>query len=857
MESCIPSKVRISERSEGIARSVLFSVRARLVLLGMAVPAWFLLLGPCPTAAQSLSDMQRLGASSLQPPSLDSGLGSDPRLGSFLREAAVSEPNEPNDVMPQKERQVEEPSAIELLLSRQVPPDPCDVSLDLTQFGYEVFRQQISTFAPVTNVSVGPNYIVGPGDRFTVTMWGRVDAQYTLQVDRSGQVVLPEVGALKVWGMKFGELEDYLQRELSRKYPDFKMSLAMDRLRTIRVFVVGNAMAPNSYTVSSLATVINALFASGGPSKTGSLRKIRLLRNGNDPVEIDLYDFLMGGDKRGDARLQDGDTVFIPLIGPVVAVAGNVKRPAIYEMSEPMTLGAVLDLAGGPTFAGWLQRVQVERVENHRRRVVVDLDLSQGGGREGNGAAGETLIRDGDVVKVFAVAAHEEHVVHLEGHVLRPGKYEWKPGLRLRDILTSYEMLKPQPNTERGEIERLIPPDLHPIVLPFDVAKVLSGDEDENLKLAQYDTIRIFRWDERNLRNVTISGMVFEPNEYRLVPKMRVSNLIEMAGGLKKHAYQRTAELTRRHVDQDGMTTEKIDLDLKQALDGDLASNLLLRDYDYLVVRPIPELEFGRVVEIEGEVRFPGTYPVRQGEILSSVLERAGGYTERAYLKGAVFTRESAREVQRRRLEQMIKQVEEAALGGAEAALGGGADAETVKGQEAALATKKELLEKLRATEITGRVVVKLTPLDEFRRSAYDIELEDGDSLTVPETPGVVHVVGEVFNETSLLYEEDGTVSHYLRKVGGMTKEADKKQVSVIKADGSVISKQQSRGKLVFWDKEFNQWFFGGFMSMELEPGDTIVVPRKLDRYFWLRTTKDITQIVFQIAVAAGVVFAI
>ncbi|MHC4519242.1 MAG: SLBB domain-containing protein, partial [Planctomycetota bacterium] len=406
-------------------------------------------------------------------------------------------------------------------------------------------------------------------------------------------------------------------------------------------------------------------------------------------------------------------------------------------------------------------------------------------------------------------------------------------------------------------IERLVPPDLHQTVVPFNLAKLLSGDGAENIALAQYDTIRVFRWDERNLRVATVSGMVFDPNQYRLVPGMRVSDLVDAAGGLRKNAYHRTAEITRRHISQEGMTTEKIDIELARALSGDPVQNILLRDYDHLVIRPIPDLEFDRTADVQGEVRFPGTYPIRRGEILSSLIERAGGYTERAYLKGAVFTRESAREIQRRRLDQLIKQIEESVLASTEEAIGGAVDAQTVQSQQAALGAKRELLAKLRASEITGRVVVRLGSLEEFRRSRHDIELEAGDVLTIPERPGVVHVVGEVFNETSLLYEDKGTVEYYLRRVGGMTKDADEKQVSVIKADGSVISKQQNRSKLVFWDSDYNQWFFGGFMNLGLEPGDTIVVPRKLDRFLWLKTTKDITQIVFQIAVAAGVVLAI
>ncbi|HNY79271.1 MAG: SLBB domain-containing protein [Sedimentisphaerales bacterium] len=785
----------------------------------------------------------------------------DPRLvyGGLKPAPAEQSPVlEPNDVNLPAEPPVlvaeEEPSAMERLIAGEIDPN---VSTQLKQFGYDVFAAPVLTFAPVTDVPVGPDYVIGPGDSFILTLWGRVDAQFLLQVDRNGQVVVPQVGALRVWGMKFSEMEDYLQHELSRKYSDFKMSVAMDRLRVIRVFVVGEASKPGSYTISSLATVINALVAAGGPSKSGSLRNIQLRRNGAEPMTVDLYDFLLGGDRSGDVRLQDGDTIFIPVIGPVVGVAGNVKRPAIYEMAGPMTLGEVLDLAGGATFAGWLQRVQVERIEDHRKRIVVDFDLADRQAGAGRRGPLDTAVHDGDVVKLFPVAARERDIISVEGHVERPGKYEWKPGMRLGDILNSYDVFLPQPNTDYGEIERLVPPDLHVTFVPFNPARVLAGDEVANLELAQYDTIRLFQWDERNYQSVAISGMVFDPNEYRLVPNMRVTDLIDAAGGLKKDAYCRSAEVTRRHITQDGVDTEKLDVDLDKAMAGDPEHNILLRDRDTLVVRPIPELDFNRVVEIQGEVRFPGRYPIRRAETLSSLLERAGGYTEQAYLKGAVFTRESAREVQRKRLGQLIRQLEESMFGGAEQALGSALDAETVKGQQAALDAKKELLARLRTSEITGRVVVKLTPLEQFKATKYDLELEDGDLLVIPRMPGVIHVVGEVFNETSLLYETDGTVSYYLRRVGGMTKDADAKQLSIIKADGSVISRQQNRGKLVFWDNEFNQWSFGGLKNTELDPGDTIVVPRKLDRYFWLKTTKDITQIVFQIAVAAGVVFAI
>ena len=682
-----------------------------------------------------------------------------------LISSGIGEVNDGNVIEPNwLERMAPKSSAIERLLSAELSGM---VPNKLVQFGYDVFQKPASTFAPVTNVPVGPDYIIGPGDAFTITLWGRTNAQYTVEVNRNGGIVLPEVGVLNVTGMTFAVMQDYLQDQLARKQTDFKMAITMGRLRTIKVFVVGEARTPGSYTVSSLSTVINALFAAGGPSKNGSLRDIRLSRSNQQPRQIDLYKFLLGGDKNDDIRLQDGDTIFIPIIGPVVGVAGNVKRPAIYEMAKPTPLREVLDFAGGVNYAGWLRQVQISRVENHQRRIVVDFNVAEPGSVADQSAA-DTIIQDGDVIKVFGVS------------LLEQGK-----------------------------------------------------------------------------RSASISGEVYRPGEYRFAPGMKLSELLDAAGGPRKNAYLKNAELTRRYVDQTGMQTEKIGIDLEKVFANDSAQDIELRDYDHLIVRLIPQLEFDRVAIIAGEVRFPGVYPINKGDTLSSLIERAGGFTDRAYLRGAVFTRESAKVIQKQRMDELINKIEETTLTSAGREIGGAIDVESAQIQAEGLNAKKELLAKLRTAKIDGRVVVKLSPLEQFKGCRYDVEMEKGDRLFVPETPGVINVVGEVFNSISVLYEKDRTVAYYLQKVGGPTTDADKKQISVIKADGSVVSITQKDADSVYWDSESHQWNFGGFMGIRLNPGDTILVPKKMDKLMWLKNTKDITQILFQAALATGVVLAL
>lgn len=771
---------------------------------------------------------------------------------SFSQETDHTDPNyyDVNDVnLPAVE--IEPLSSIELLMSGR---GPNDVSVDLKQYGYSIFQKKTTTFAPVTNIAVGPNYVVGPGDRFIITIWGRHNDQISVTVGRDGKIVLPEVGVLGVAGMSFGNLQDYIESELKRKYTDFKTHISMERLRTITIYVVGEAQIPASYTISAFGTALHALFAAGGPTKSGTLRNIQVIRAGKAIQQIDLYGLLMDGDTSEDIRLMDGDMIHIPLIGPVIAVAGNVRRPAIYEIKGKTSLDDVLKLAGGVNHAGWLQHLQVERVVRNTHRTIVDFDLSEVASRE---SRLNTLLQDGDIVKVYPVLEREEGVVFLDGHVLRPTKYQLRKGMRLSDVLYDSRIFLPQINLDYGQIERLVPPDLHRVVIGFDLGKLLAGEQSENKVLKNLDTVRLFRWDELQKRSVTISGAVYEPNEYPLIPGMRVKDLIETAGGLRKDAYVLNSEVTRHYVSQEGSRTEEVEIDLSRAIQFDPAHNILLQDYDHVVVRPIPEVDINDVVVMSGEVRFPGIYPISRNERLSSVLERAGGFTQEAYLKGAIFTRESAKVVQQQRITEMVQDLEESVLGELNEGVSQAADAESTEMQQAAMEAKQGFLERLREVEVSGRVVVKLDEITKFRGTPFDLLLEDGDQLEIPKIPGIVSVVGEVFNPTSLLYEPKRSVQYYLNRVGGLTKEGDKKQISIIRTDGSVMSMAQKGYHHITWDRQTRQWGAGRFLNVVLEPGDTIIVPRKLDRIFWLKNTRDITQIIFQMALALGVVIAL
>ncbi len=740
---------------------------------------------------------------------------------------------------------VEEVSDFEKYVAGKSPEK---LSFDIKQFGYDLFLAPPTLTGPVQRtVPVGPEYVMGPGDELRVNVWGSIEGVWNVVVDRDGAITLPKVGTLGIAGLSFQETKAVIQKELAKQYTDFEMNVSMGQLRGMGVYVVGKARKPGAFVVSSLSTLLNALQESGGPSKVGTMRDIQLKRNGETIAHLDLYDFLLTGNKENDVRLMPGDVIFIPAIGPMVGIAGDVKVPAIYELKGAARVSDVIKLAGGTTAKAFTQRVQVERFSKRTNKAILDLNLGQLKGKN------DILLEDGDVVKVFAVTENVTNRVVLKGNVRRPGEYEWRKGMRVRDLLKSTEELLPETLMERAQIDRLVPPDYHLEYETFDLGKVLlEGSESENLLLAPYDTVIVFnKWEVKERDKVRSSGALNKPGEFDYRKNMRLSDLIGLSGGLKYYASAKEAELTRVKPTPEGPVTEKITVYPSSALQGNPEADILLQENDYLFVRAIPEWDLYKLVTVGGQVMYPGAYSVDKREKLSSLLTRAGGFTDVAYLQGAVLVRESVKRLQQEQINRMVDKLQRELLSSGSVNIGTASTPEEAKILQEQEKQKALFLESLRHLQAQGRLIITLDRLDKLRGSQNDIELEEGDSLYIPTKPATIQVIGAVYNPSAMLFEQGRDVSYYIRMSGGFSENADSKNTYVLKVNGRAL---KPKGKFLAWDRDSNSWRSSGYA--DLQPGDTIVVPERLEKVAWMRNIKDIAQILFQVGTAAGVVVA-
>jgi protein involved in polysaccharide export with SLBB domain len=723
----------------------------------------------------------------------------------------------------------------------------------LKPFGYDLFEGVPSTFAPVSDIQVPVDYIVGPGDTLNVQLYGNEPASYELTVGRDGRINFPKLGPIMVSGMSFDAARSAIEQHVSEQLIGSRVSVTMGELRSIRVFVLGEAQKPGSYTVSGLSTMTNALFVSGGVKKIGSLRNIELKRNGKLVSVLDLYSLLLHGDTSADQQLLPGDVIFIPPIGNTVAVYGAVRRPAIYELKNEKTVEQVIEVAGGlvPDADGRL--VQLERIQPSNLRRMIDIDLSTNVGRS-------ALLANGDKLRVPAIRPTLENSVELTGYVFRPGKFEYHPGLRLSDIIQSFDELRPEADRHYVMIRREVPPEERVQVISADLeGALIKRGTDVDPKLQPRDKIFVFnlaasreRVVEPVLRDlelqatpdkpaqiVTIDGQVKAPGRYPLEPSMHVSDLIRAGGSLDDSAYSGEAELTRYEViNGNARQTALIPISLAAIRRGDPAADVKLMPYDTLVIKITPQWEEPGSIIVAGEVRFPGTYPIHRGEKLSSILARAGGFSDLAFVEGSVFIRE---ELKKREKDQLVLltdrlQRDLAALSleaiSLSAATSNAAGAST---SAQGLAIGQQLLVQLRQTKPVGRLVIDLNKV--VKGKGNDVIVRNGDRLLIPKENQEITILGEVQSPTSHIYKAGLTRDDYIAKSGGTTQQADRKRIYIVHANGDVVS-----GERTGW--------FRRSQTAEIRPGDTIIVPLDTERVRALPLWQAVTTIIYNLAVA-------
>jgi polysaccharide biosynthesis/export protein len=723
----------------------------------------------------------------------------------------------------------------------------------LKPFGYDLFAGVPSTYAPVNDIPVPSEYVVGPGDRLEIQLIGSTKGKYSLVVNRDGRIMFPELGAIAVSGLRIDQAKARIEQRVQEQMIGTEATVSLGDLRSIRVFVLGEAEKPGSYTVSGLATVTNALFASGGVKTIGSLRNIQLKRGGNVVARLDLYDLLLRGDTSADVRLRPGDVIFIPPVTTTVGIKGEIRRPALYELQGESSVADLLYLGGGLTAEADPRLATLERIDERRERVVLDVDL-------GNPQARATRLRTGDVLRIPAVKPTYSNAVEIDGHVLRPGSFQYRSGMRLTDIVPDSDELKPNADMSYVMIRREQPGTRLVQVISADLLEAWRAPASAaNPSLAPRDRIYVFDLEtgrraildpileELKLQAVRgepsqvvrVSGRVRVPGEYPLEPGMTVSDLVRAGGGLAEEAYGGAADLARYEA-HDGQTrkSEVLNVDLERAMAHDAAADVALKAFDFLVVKAISEWSAQETVRLEGEVRFPGEYPIARGETLRSLIGRAGGLTPLAFPQGSVFTRESLKEREKRQIEVLANRLKQdlgsLALQAAQASAAGAQQAsETV-------AIGQTLLADLNNAQPVGRLVIDLDHMLAKEPGAQgDVILKDGDILRVPQTAQEVTVIGEVQSPTSHLYDSTLSREDYIRLSGGTTQKADDKRIYVVRANGSVTTGGGSR-------------WFGDKGS--IQPGDTVVVPLDAERMRPLPLWTAVTTILYNVAVAVAAV---
>lgn len=716
-------------------------------------------------------------------------------------------------------------STAEIELS--VLPVEQDNDKTLTVFGSELFTNSTTTDS---SIPVSSDYLVGPGDEIIVQLYGSEDTNETLTVSREGFIDVSQIGPVNVAGQTYTEVKNLLAAEVEEKLIGSRVFVTMGELRSVSIVAVGEVTNPGTYQVGGMSSVVDVLTASGGITDIGSYRKVMVMRNGSVVAKVNLYDLLLKGYSSGNVSLQSGDVVFVPAADSKIAVSGAVKRPAIYEPASGATLSDIIALAGGLTPDAYSQRISISRFSNSEMSVM-EKDYNTRSGKD-------FRMADGDAVKVPAADPDARNLVSVSGHVLQTGTYSWKKGMTVSDIIPSTGFLKDHPDLEYAVIARSFNQPRGIRVLSFNLGKALStpkgladevllpGDElfvfgygiegqRQFLLSPVVDQLKNYSSQQTPAMVVNVEGGVAEPGTYPLTPGMKVSDLVNAAGGLKETAQVQVAEISRQTITDGNRRIDHEMVYLSDILAGNTDADATLQQYDTLVIQSDPRWTERYTVELSGEVRFPGVYPIARGEQLSSVIARAGGLTDMAFAEGAFFSRESVRERESAEMNSLADRLEV----GLKATILERADENLRPSESQGLAT--DIVTLLRDAEPPGRVVINMPKLlKETRRgmvSDADLTLMDGDTLHIPTFSEEVTVVGEVNHPTTLAYGNGMEMMDYIRQSGGLTRKTDDDLVYVVRADGSAALKK------AWWRRD------------KIRPGDTIVVPLDVEK---IRTLK-------------------
>ncbi|MFH4553885.1 SLBB domain-containing protein [Vibrio alginolyticus] len=800
---------------------------------------------------------------------------------------------------------------------------------ELKRFGLDLFAGSPSTFAPISDVPVPANYTVGAGDEIIVQLFGKDNETHRLRVNRAGTINFPSLGPVNVAGMHFSDVRDSLTQRVKEQMIGVRSDISLGELRTMQVFVMGDAYKPGAYTVSALTTISQAIYYSGGFSESGALRDIQLKRDGKIIRKLDMYDLLLKGDASNDVRLLPDDVVLIGSVNDTVSIEGEINRPAIYEVKQGETYQQLIQMAGGFTANAHVEQLEIKRYASHGAREALTLDFNKTQDRQ-------SKVKNGDAIKILKKSEELTRYVQIEGDVRHPGYVEWRNGLRVADLFKSVDSaFNSTADVNYAVVVREINPQRDIEVFQLSLANaILSPGSQDNLQLQSRDRILVFnRFNNEDLdtlatqeavakaktleqaqeqaeleqqkeqevmsSSVAVShsangtlnnpstteqakpakiifrgkeiteedfeklkqntrrtllapvllqlqqqsrlglapqiaevfGEVKHPGRYPITPRMTVSTLIEAAGGLTYNAFTINAELARTAINNADerayIDVERIDL--RKAIQGSASDDAVIVGRDRLNILEKPNVKLQSTVTLQGEVRFPGTYTVRQGETLSELLDRAGGLTEFAHPQGAIFTREALRLQEQKLLNQyaadMRKETAKKTFR-ADSNIGS-----VISDPEKTLA----FVEEASRSKALGRMVVQLNRILKGERSA-DFMLEDGDFLFVPTFRNTVSIMGEVQVPITYLLDNKLDVDDYLNKAGGAKKQADEDRIFVVRADGSVY--KPSSG----------YWF--GNNKEGLKAGDTIVVPIDTDYRDALSTWTAATQILYQTGVA-------